>query len=153
MSLNKFSKKDLIEKFENFLFNMNDYLEQIEIKASEQNFKFDFTIENLNQVEAYLIDNNTIVDSNDYNDISAYLGEVVRINYGGKWICCLDKENNSLYYGFPVIEGHTKIKDLLFSPFHIVRSFILNHKKDLFTNAIKSQVNPKEIDWSKFPTE
>ncbi|MDR2969369.1 MAG: hypothetical protein LBV32_07170 [Tannerellaceae bacterium] len=153
MSLDKLSEKDLNEKFENFLFNMSDYLEQIKVKANRQNFIFDYSIENLNQVETYLIDNNTPVDSDDYNDISTYLGEVVRINYGGKWICCLDKENNSLYYGFPVIEGHAKVKNLLFSPFHIVRSFILNHKNNLFINAIESQVNPQKIDWSKFPTE
>jgi hypothetical protein len=146
------SKEELEEKFENFLFNIEDYLESIIDKANSQDYVFDYTLNSLKDVESYIIKNNTTIDDDDYNDLSAYLGEVLRLTYGGKWICNLDEINNSLYYGFPVIEGHS-VSGVLFSPFHIVRAFILRRKTNLFCEAIESQVHPQEIDWSKFSTK
>jgi hypothetical protein len=139
--------EELEEKFENYLFNIDEYLESISNKANHQGYNFDYSLDTLNDVENYIIKNNTTIESDDYNDLAAYLGEVLRLNYGGKWICNLDKENNSLSYGFPVIEGHS-IPDVLFSPFHVVKAFILRKKSNLFFEAIESQVNPKDIDWS-----
>ncbi len=103
-------------------------------------------------MENYINKNNITIEDDDYNDLSAYLGEIVRLKYGGKWICCLDKINNSLYYGFPVIEGHS-IPDVVFSPFHVIKAFILRRKPNLFYDAIENQVNPQQIDWSQFPDE
>jgi len=110
------------------------------------------SLNSLKDMESYIIKNNTTVNDDDYNDLSAYLGEVLRLTYGGKWICNLDKINNSLFYGFPVIEGHSD-SGVLFSPFHIVKAFILRKKTNLFYEAIENQVNPQKIDWSQFPTE
>jgi hypothetical protein len=154
MGLEDLSRKELEEKFELFLFNMDDCLEQFEEKSSQQGYIFDYSLNSLPLIEKYIIDNNIPVDSDDYNDISSYVGEVVRKNVkGSKWICNLDKKNNSLYYGYPVITGHTKIDGVLFSPFHLVKAFILRKKSNLFREAIESQINPQPIDWSKFKTE
>lgn len=146
------SRVELEEKFENFLFNIDDYLDNIIAKAVSQGYNFDYSLDSLKDVENYIIKNNITIDDDDYNDLSAYLGEVLRLKYGGNWICNLDKENNSLSYGFPVIEGHS-IPDVLFSPFHVMKAFFLRKKVNLFYEAIESQVNPKDIDWSQFPTE
>ena len=80
------------------------------------------------------------------------MGEVVRKNYGGKWICNLDNKNNSLYYGYPVIAGHSKF-DVLFSPFHSVKIYLVRPREDHFITAIESQVNPEPLNLDKFPTE
>lgn len=152
MSINNLSNDVLNEKFENFLFNMDDYTEALISKAKQQGFDLDFSLNSLKVVENYIVKNDTKVDSNDYNDIAAYVGEVARKNFGGKWICNLDKENNSLYFGFPVIEGHA-LKDVLFSPFHIVKAFILRRKENTLKTAIEDQVNPKKIDWNNHPSE
>jgi hypothetical protein len=146
------TQEELEEKFENFLFNLDDYLENIIDKANNQGYEFNYSLDSLSDIECFIIKNGTTVDDDDYNDLSAYLGECLRLNYGGKWICNLDKLNNSLYYGFPVIEGHS-IQDVLFSPFHLIKAFILRKKSNLFQKAIESQINPKPIDWSKFQTE
>ena len=152
MSIEDLSTQELEEKFENFLFNMDDYLEQLTSKASDQGIILDFSLGSLKELERYIIENNTKQTDDDYNDISAYLGEVLVQNYGAKWHCNLDNVNNSLYYGFPVLEGHSG-KDVLFSPFHVVKAFILRQKENLFINAIKSQTDPEPIDWSKLPSE
>jgi hypothetical protein len=152
MSLENLSKEEIEEKFEIFLFNISDSIEQIEDKANQQNLKFDYTLNSLRNIEIYILKNNTTITDDDYNDLSAYLGEVLRQNSKGKWICNLDKEGNSLYYGFPVITGHS-IDGVLFSPFHLIKAFILRKKENLFKDAIDSQVNPKEIDWSGYPNE
>jgi hypothetical protein len=124
------SQEEWQEKFENFLFNIDEYLENIIDKGNIQGYNFDYSLNSLNDIESYIIKNNTTVNDDDYNDLAAYLGEVIRLKYGGKWICNLDNVNNSLYYGFPVIEGHS-IPDVLFSPFHLIKAFILGRFKNL----------------------
>jgi hypothetical protein len=148
----KLSEIELEEKFENFLFNIDEYLDNIVAKAESQGYNFNYNLENLKDMESYITKNSTTVDDDDYNDLSAYLGEVLRLNHGGKWICNLDKDNNSLSYGFPVIEGHS-VADVLFSPFHVVKAFILRKKINLFYEAIESQVHPQDIDWSQISNE
>ena len=122
---------------------MDDCLEEFLKKSSLKGYHFDYTFDSLSLVEKYIIENNVIVESNDYNDISSYIGEVLRKNAkGSKWICNLDKKQNSLYYGFPVIEGHS-VPDVLFSPFHAVSNFIAKKKPNLFYIAIESKINAK----------
>ena len=134
------------EKFEQFLFHCDDYLENIIERAKNQGYIFDYSFETLKDIENYINKSNTTIEDDDYNDLSAYLGEVVRLKYGGKWACCLDKKNNSLYYGFPVIDGHSAF-DVVFSPFHLIKAYILRKKPNLFSEAIENQVNPKQINW------
>jgi hypothetical protein len=154
MNLEDLSKAALEEKFEVFLFNMADCLEQLEAKCLEQGYNFDYSFNSLPFVEKYIIDNQISVESDDYNDVSSYTGEVVRKNVqGSKWICNLDKKYNSIYYGYPVITGHTKVEGVLFSPFHTIRNFIKTHKTNLLQDAIECQINPQPIDWSKFSTK
>ncbi|WP_100073960.1 hypothetical protein [Chryseobacterium camelliae] len=152
MSIENLTTKELEEKFDNFIFNIDDYIESLEDKAEHQDLKLDLSLNSLEDLEQFILKCDISVNSDEYNDCSAYLGEVVVQNFKGKWICNLDKENNSLYYGFPVVIGHSK-EGVLFSPFHVVKAFILRKKHNLFIDAIKSQVEPTEIDWSKFPSE
>ncbi len=152
MSIENLTVKELEEKFDNFLFNIDDYIEDLQDKAAKQQLNLDLSVQSVNDLEKFILKNNISVDSDEYNDCSAYLGEVVVENFEGKWICNLDKENNSLYYGFPVVTAHSK-EGVLFSPFHVVKAFILRKKENLFIDAIKSQVEPTEVDWSKYPSE
>lgn len=152
MSLKNLTKKELEEKFEMFIFNMDDCLEQFIEKAEEKEVILDYSISSLKLLENYLSENKTTVDDDDYNDAASYLGEVIRKNYNGQWICNLDKENNSLYYGFPVITKHVNY-DILYSPFHVIKAFLLRHKENLFTTSIESQLNPQKIDLSDLLNE
>lgn len=151
--MKQFTVKELEDKFENFIFNIDDYLENIQDKAKLQGLDFDLSMKSINLIEEYITRNDTTIEDDDYNDLSAYLGEVVRRNFkNAQWKCNLDKENNSIYYGFPIVEGHSS-EGILLSPFHMVKAFILRKKKRLLFQIIENQINPNLIDWSDFPTE
>jgi len=152
MALKDLPSKQLEEKFEIFIFNMDDCLEQFIERAEKKEIILDYSILSLKLLENYLLENKTTINDDDYNDASSYLGEVIRKNYNGQWICNLDKENNSLYYGFPVITKHVNY-DILYSPFHVVKAFLLRHKENLFFISIESQLNPQKIDLSDLPNE
>ncbi len=121
-------------------------------QAEHQDLKLNLSLKSLYDLEQWILKRDISVNSDEYNDCAAYLGEVVVQNFKGKWICNLDNENNSLYFGFPVVIGHSK-EGVLFSPFHVVKAFILRKRQDVFLDAIKSRVEPTKIDWSKFTNE
>ncbi|MFW0716006.1 hypothetical protein [Pedobacter sp. N23S346] len=152
MSLKNLTEEELEEKFEMFIFNIDDCLEQFIEKTEGKNILLDYSVPSLKLLENYLVENKITINDDDYNDAASYLGEVIRRNYEGKWICNLDKENNSLYYGFPVITKHVNY-DILYSPFHVVKAFLLRHKENLFITSIESQLNPQKIDLSDLPDE
>ncbi|WP_160138676.1 hypothetical protein [Chryseobacterium sp. c4a] len=149
MNIDNLTPIELEEKFQKFLLNIDGYIENLRSKAENENLKLDMSLNSLNDLETYSSKTNIAVDIDHYTDVAAYLGELVRKEFGGKWICCLDKENNPAYYGFPVIEGHAP-EGVLFAPFFVVEAFLLREKKSLFLNAIKIQVGANRIDWSKF---
>ena len=141
--LEDLSKEELKEKFELFLFNMDDCLEQFEEKTTKQGYNFDYSLDSLPLIEKYIVNNNVDDVGDDYDYICSYVGEVVRKNFkGSKWICNLDDVNNSLYFGFPVITGLCKVEGVLFSPFHVIKAFILRKKPNFLCDAIENQVNP-----------
>lgn len=153
MGLKDLSAQELEEKFENFIFHIDDYLEDFIERADEQGYDLDYSIRSLSDLEDYLTKNKIDQDSDDVNDAAAYFGEVVRTSYGGNWICSLDKEHNSLYYGKPVITGHTEPKDLQLSPFDSVLTFVIRPRENHFFKVLKNHIDPKELDLDKFPTE
>lgn len=152
MNIENLSEDELKEKFENFIFNVDDYIEDLESRTEKYGLKLDFSLDSLKEIEKYILKKNIKIDDDEYDYIAAYLGEVIVKNFKLKWQCNLDKINNSLYYGFPVLEGLSK-KDVLYSPFHIIKAFILRHKEGLIINSIESLVNPEPIDWNKYSIE
>lgn len=152
MTVENLSKEELQEKFELFLFNMDDILEAFVDKLESKGITLDYSLNSLTLLESYLSENKVTIKDDDYNDASEYLGEVVRLKYGGKWICNLDDKDNSLYYGYPVIAGHSKF-DVLFSPFHSVRIYLIRPRENHFKIAIESDINPEPLNLDRFPTE
>jgi hypothetical protein len=152
MSLQDKSQEELKEMFDVFLSKMDDQLDEFIKKAKKQGYKLDFSSASLNDLEKYLLENNTSVNENDFNDSAAYFGEVVRKNYGGKWQCSLNLTKNSIDYGYPVIVGHTKY-NLELNPFHAVRSYILRKRPDHFQTVIGNDINPDTLDLSHLPSE
>ena len=142
MNLENLSTQELKDKHELFLCNMTEQQEEF-IKDSKTNgFEFDYSLESLEVVENFILAKKIDINDDQYNDCATYFGEVVRTNIGGKWECSLDKEMNSLYYGFPVIFGHSKF-DIQLSPFHVVKIFMLRQRKNHFLKIIENHTNPK----------
>lgn len=55
-------------------------------------------------------------------------------------------KNNSLYYGKPVIAGHTAPDDLQLSPFDTVLLYIINPRKDHFLNTIENDLDDESLN-------
>jgi hypothetical protein len=153
MSLRNYTQEQLEDKFEMFLFNMSDYLENIIAKAAQQGLMLDYSLDSLENLEAYLKENKITKDSEEVNDAACYFGEVVRKKYGGRWKCSLDLENNSRYYGKPVITEHTTPKDLELSPFDAVIGYTIRPREHHFAKIIENHIETQPLDLSEFPDE
>jgi len=146
------TRERLKDKFELFMFNMSDYLDDLQSKAEQLGYNLDYTLKSLNDLEDYLTKNEVNENSDDIESIACYFGEIVRKNVGGRWDCDLEDESD-LYYGKPVIIGHTTPDDLMLSPFDSVMIYILRPTKGFFLSVIENDLNDEPINLDEFPTE
>ncbi|TNH03023.1 hypothetical protein FHQ30_12985, partial [Pasteurellaceae bacterium Phil11] len=72
MNLKEHSNKELEEKFENFIINIDDYLENFIEKVHQKGYDLDFSIDSLQTLEKYLIGEKIDKNSDDVNDAAAY---------------------------------------------------------------------------------
>lgn len=83
-----------------------------------------------------------------------YLGEVVRITFGGGWQFSMNEENTA-NWGDYVIEGHSPVPGVEFEPLGLVRGFIgRGCRLGTFRRAIMAHVTIDEDDFlADLPTE
>ena len=146
-------REQALDDFEMFLFYMDDVLELFIEQAEEKGIDLDYSLESLDQLENYalLVDEKPLSDFHGHS--SQYLGEVVRKCFGGKWILSLDMKENSLYYGKPVIYGHSKF-DVQYAPYSIMATFLRRRLTGLLKRSVLGQINPPPpLDLSHLPTE
>lgn len=153
MNQEKKTKKELEEMFENFLFSVDDYMDNILEKTKEQGYILDFSLQSLANVEKYLVQNRIRANDDDINDSAAYLGEVIRKTIGGRWTCSLDLKNNSIYYGRPVITEYTTPKDLEFSPFDCILNYLADPEPGYFIKAVTNDLEDEPLNLDDIPTE
>jgi hypothetical protein len=79
--------------------------------------------------------------------LGRYLGESVRMKYGGKWVLPLD-DNKNINFNTPVIVGHSSVADLEFSPFFTMRAYFLRRKHGTLQKAIDAQIKPHHANLS-----
>ena len=152
MSLQDLTKEELDEKFEMFLFNMDDNLEEFIERLDKKGYHLDYSEKSLNTLEQFIINEKIGWDDDDVNKAGMYFGEYIRKKYNGKWRCSLEDKDN-IYYGMPVIFGYTEPKDLEISPIDDVQTLIVRPRKNHFKIIIDNDINPEEIDWTGFPDE
>jgi hypothetical protein len=127
---------DEIEKFQTFVFEMDDVLELFVKEAAVEGTVLDYSIEGLGSLEKY-IDKHYV--QNDENLIlknrsSRYLGEVFRKNFGGIWDLYIDNEKD-LHYLLPVITKYSDI-DIDFCPIAIISNYMRKKKRGLLKGAV-----------------
>jgi hypothetical protein len=144
-------KEKALDDFEMFLFHMDDLLESFVGRAEQQGIILDYSIDSLDKLQVIASDVMAKPQSDFHGNASKYLGEVVRKNFGGKWVLSLDMKENSLYYGKPVLIGFSK-HDTQFSPYSVMRSVLLRPNRSLKEIVLYS-VNPVPLDLSHLPTE
>ena len=111
-----------LDKFQHFLFEMDDVLDDFLVEAGTAGYQLDFSLDSIPLLEAYLLSHlgNKEV-SRLKNKAARYLGEVFRKNVGGKWELCL-KDPKYLYYKLPVIAGYSD-KPIEFCPVDVIENF------------------------------
>ncbi len=152
MSLKDLKKEELKEKFDNFLFNLDECLAVFINKLNNKGYTLDYTIDSLDSLEKYIINEKIETNEDDVNDSGCYFGEVVRRKYGGRWVCSLNNKD-SMFYSKPVIIEHTEPEDLELSPIDDVQTLIIRPRQHHFKTIIEGHINPEEIDWAEFPDE
>ena len=120
------------EKFDDFLMAMDEQLDWLGDEAAKYGIKLDFSLgyfERLEQLFDLMSEGlDKIAVSSLVVIFARHLGELVRLNYGGKWVLPLNDEKN-VNFNTPVIVGHTSIEGLEFAPITVMRAYALRRKK------------------------
>lgn len=133
------------EKFEDFLMEMDDVLDDFADHAQASGFELDTTVQSLDRLERYFLSMEPrFLDQTEIerfiNRAGRYLGEVLRINYGGRWELCIDDPNH-IYYGQPMITGYAK-QNLEFAPIAAFRRFSRRKQPGMLRQIIDNHINP-----------
>jgi hypothetical protein len=132
-----------LEKFQYFLFEMDDVLEPFVAAAQKAGFQLDYSIDSLMSLEQFLLAQPTAAgDSHLQNRAARYLGEVFRKNLGGKWELCL-KDPKYLFYKLPVISGYSEMP-IEFCPIEIIANFAGKKESGLLKRAVESHLEFKK---------
>lgn len=146
----KSNKDTETKKFEQWLFEMDDRLEPLVDYADKKGYLLDYTLESLSRFEEFVAAEKIDFDHDLFITCVRYLGEVVVINFNGKW--SLDVEDsNSLYYRKPIITDYSKY-GTSFSPVNILKNYTREYKKGLLLKAIMSDIEPEDFNLDKYPT-
>jgi hypothetical protein len=128
-----------LEKFEFFLFEMDDVLEEFIDQARIAGYRLDYTLESLEVLESYLASHpNAKQDERLKNRAARYLGEVFRKNVGGKWELCLDGPQFA-YFKLPVISGWAKMP-LSFCPIEIIENCLVRPGEGILKRAVEANL-------------
>ncbi|MCU1781214.1 hypothetical protein NTD80_00485 [Pseudomonas sp. 13B_2.1_Bac1] len=138
--------------FDDFLFAIDDQTEWLVDESEKHNIKLTNSpntpevLENLfNLLSAGMNENDT---ASLVVIFGRYLGEFMRLNYGGQWTLPLDDEHN-VNFNTPVITGHSPIEGLEFAPMRIMRAYALRRSDGTLRRAIDNHINPQILDLSQ----
>ncbi|MBF8670789.1 hypothetical protein IR012_14855 [Pseudomonas putida] len=144
-----FNKEKALEDFDDFLFIMDDQLEWLELEAARRDITLNLNTTCFPELEN-LFD---LLSKDETKDMTSrlivtfarYLGEAVRVRYGGKWTLPLDDPHN-VNFNTPVITGHSPIEGLEFSPIFVMRGYSFKRIKGMLKRAVDADITPTPID-------
>ncbi len=126
-----------IEKFQYFIFEMDDVLDEFIALARENRFELDYSISNLDTLESFIDSiEGSVRDDKFINRCSRYLGEVFRKELGGRWDLCLDDPEN-INFKLPIINDFSDL-DLEFCPIAIINNYLVTKRSGLLKGAVNS---------------
>ncbi|MBY6277960.1 MAG: hypothetical protein CWE10_17545 [Symbiobacterium thermophilum] len=137
MAREKITQEDR-EKFAEFLFEMDDVLEEFIEEASQAGYDLDYSLESLDRLEEYWLAVSPRVEDpvRLMNRMARYYGEVFRLNFGGKWRLS-DRNPRHMYYGYPVIYGFIeKNPEFEFCPLFQFQVFAAKQTRGLLRSVL-----------------
>lgn len=146
-----FNKKEAEEHFENFLVIMDDQIEGLKGDAEKYNIFLDDSLSDLERLEdLFDVMSKNVVQSEISGLVvmfARHLGEVVRLNFGGRWFIQLEDKKN-INFNEPVIIEHCPVEGLDFAPVSVMRAYSLRRKKGTLRRAVEADTNPQELNLS-----
>ena len=124
-----------IEKFQRFVFEMDDVMEGFLAFAMSKGFRLDYSVSSLDDFLVFIDGLVGSADGEVLNRCSRYVGEVFRRNLGGCWDLCLDNPKN-INFRLPVINRFSDI-DLEFCPLAVVGNYFARKKRGLLREAVE----------------
>lgn len=67
MSIDNLTTQELEERFDNFIFNIDDYIESLEDQAEHQDLKLNLSLKSLYDLEQWILKRDISVNSDEYN--------------------------------------------------------------------------------------
>ncbi|MGT2867191.1 hypothetical protein [Streptococcus fryi] len=155
----KLDKAQELEKLEEFIFSIDDLLEEITEKAMNQGYKLDLSMDSLGDFAKYIRNNgiqNTKEHMIDFINCWVYLGEVFRLKVpDSEWTVGLENPRN-INYGLYFLTGFDE-NGSEFIPILYVNNFtkkVMDATDEIFfSRLIDGVVNPKPINLDYLPTE
>lgn len=149
------NKEEEQEKLQQFIFEIDDLLEEFIDDTESLGYILDYTINSLDTLERFILDKEIVNTDNDL-DIRTkcwiYLGELFRkLIKKGEWSVSLNDEN-TINYGLYTISNYNNEKTE-FVPIRYVKAFILKKEKGFFRSVIKNHINPELLNLDDIPTE
>lgn len=152
----KISKDQALSDFDDFIFQMDDRIESLEGRAASVGVRLTMDLSGIDALEDAFDLLSTGIDTEERKDLvitcARYLGEIVRVAYGGRWHLPLD-DKKDVHFNMPVIAGLSTIADLYFSPIHLMRAYSLRGRKGTLRTGVDAIVNPKPLDLSDLVEE
>jgi hypothetical protein len=126
------------ERFNQFVFSIDDSLAEILADASEYGLVMDCSENSLGPFESYVLKSKiSINDDLAINKCAQYLGEVFRKSHGGIWKIG-DNPESDLDYNLPVIADFNDV-GFVFNPLLLVRNFVIRQQLGMFKRAFEAQ--------------
>jgi hypothetical protein len=133
------------EKFNLFIFSVDDSVDEIQQLAKDKGIKLSFSAETPKSIEDLIIaiDLNA-KDNHMINVLAQYIGEYFRKTIGGKWHLGDDPES-SMTYNCPVISGHNSVGHV-FDPIMTIRNFVIRRKQGIIATAIEAEKGVDDLN-------
>ncbi|MCC5088753.1 hypothetical protein [Xanthomonas campestris] len=127
---------DELEKFQEFIFGMDDALEGLIAAAAAEGISLDYSLDSINSLEILIdIFYGKPGATRNLTRCSSYLGEMFRREIGGHWDLCQDDPRN-IYYKLPVITNFSAIR-ADFCPIAIIENYITRRRRGLLRGALE----------------
>lgn len=147
-----FNKKVAEEEFEEFLMAMDDQIEWLVNESEKHGIDLSNSSDVPGKLEKLFDSMSKGMDEDSVSSLivifGRYLGEFVRLSYGGKWVLPLDDKSN-VNFNTPVIIGHSPVKGLEFAPIRVIRSYALRRNIGTLYRAIENHTAPQVLDLSQ----
>ena len=148
--------EDARETFEQFLIVMDDQIEWLVEQAQDHGIDLDGNLESLDRLERLYNAMSATLTEDELASLrvvfARYLGDSVRVLYGGKWTLPLD-DPRDINFNTPVIVGHSSCPWLEFNPIHTMRAYSLRPKAGMIRNIVAHSVDPQILDISDLVEE